>query len=159
MKIYQFKSCIILLGLLLINDPVFSHGKFEISAGIGWPDATNLKIKYGKNIQVGASLGFLQGNKYVGAILVCPIAELYYHFGGKSKITEQPPWYLYGGLGFSPFLLFGEDIFFCPRLGRSFNFSKRIGINFDAGAFIPFFNFFYNIPIFPSGSVSFFIRL
>ena len=54
------------------------------------------------------------------------------------------------------------DVYFYPRIGRSLNFSERTGINCDIGAFFPLSKGardFFDSPIYPSGSISFFIRL
>jgi hypothetical protein len=158
----------ILFALLILTaGQAFPQGKFEISAGAGWPEMTNLKIKYGKVLQIGACQSFsiesLSPDYKNKIYMDATAAEIYYHFGGKSKYNEQPVWYLLFGLG----SLWGHDgdknsYYFYPRVGRSFSFSKRIGINLDAGAFFPigresgdFFDFF----VYPSGSISFFVRL
>jgi hypothetical protein len=156
MKILTLIFKIILLaGLILSDNPVLSQGKFEVSGGFGWPERINLKIKYGNDIQIGTSLGFLpgKGNYNIGPFT----ADIYYHFSGKSELVDQRPWYLLGSLGYG----FG-DIYFCPRVGRTFNFYKKLGINFDAGAFLPFnkeLRDFLDSPVYPSGSISFFVRL
>ena len=155
---------ILFVILILTVNKAFPQGKFELSCGYGWPDLSNLKIKYGKNIQIGASQSFARlGGDNPKIFLWTTAAEIYYHFGGKSKFTEQPPWYLMGGLG----CVWGRDgddntVYLYPRLGRKINFSKRTGINLDAGAFIPLskeLGDFMGFPIWPSGSISFFIRL
>jgi hypothetical protein len=158
---------ILLTGLFLCDNTVFSQGKFELSGGMGWPEMTNLKIKYGKIIQVGICQTLMVQSLYPDYTkkihLEATAAELYYHFGSKPKFTAQPPWYVFGGLG----CLWGHDgdeteIYFYPRIGRSVNFSKRIGINIDAGAFLPISKGardFFDSPVYPSGSISFFVRL
>jgi hypothetical protein len=158
---------ILFAGLIFFNNQVFSQSKFEISGGFGWPDWTNLKIKYGKVLQIGVSQSFQIESLYPDykkkIYLETTAAEIYYHFGGKSRFTDQPPWYLFGGLG----CLWGHDgdendIYFFPRLGRSINFSKKIGINLDAGIFLPLsksLRDFLDWTVYPSGSISFFIRL
>jgi len=159
MKAYLFKSFIILSGLFLFNDPLSSQSKYEISGGVGFPEAVNLKINYGKNIQMGASLGILP---FFG--LVGPIVEISYHFSGKSEFTDQPPWYILSGFQFVVIYDLCDNAYIdtgffsvYPRIGRSFNFSKKTGINFDLGVILYPGN--SEIPVFPSGSISFFIRL
>jgi hypothetical protein len=151
---------LILFGIIILSvNQAFSQSKFETSGGFGWPDMLNLKIRYGNNFQIGISQSFWVSGDYLGQTS----AEIYYHFGGKSKFTEQHPWYLFSGLG----CLWGHDddendIYFYPRVGRSFNLSKRTGINLDGGAFFPLskgLRDFLDSPIYPSGSISFFIRL
>jgi len=161
---------ILLAGFILSDNPVFSQGKFEMSVGVGFPEMINLKIKYGKDIQIGLcqSLWPVFHNVPIGPTA----AEIYYHFAGKSKFTEQPTLYLLGGLGY--FWLQEGGIYddeckgvpFCfyPRIGQSINFSRRMGFNFEAGAFIPFYNTPHNsikeiYHIYPSISISLFLRL
>jgi hypothetical protein len=156
----NFLKIILLSGLILIDNPISSQSKFEISGGFGFPEFAALKVKYGKNIQIALSQSFWHG--YKGAMIMGPTAaEIYYHFSGKSRFIEQPTWYLLGGLGF-----FGggdeKDVYFYPRLGKTFNFSKKIGINLDAGAFVPLskgLRDFFDSSVYPSGSICFFIRL
>jgi hypothetical protein len=152
-----------LLFFLLFNDPISSQSRFKISGGFGWPDLSNLKIKYGKNIQIATSQSFFIASMYPDyknkIHMWATAAEIYYHYGGESKFIDQHLWYVLGGLG----CIWGRDgdengVYFYLRFGRTIDFSKRTGINLNAGAFIPFFSFF-DIPILPSGSISFFVRL
>jgi hypothetical protein len=155
---------ILFAGILLSDPPAFSQSKYEISGGLGFPEMISLKIKYGKVIQIGfsQSIAPFNGNVPVGPTSL----EIYYNFAGKPKFNEQPPWYLIGGLGYfwsqEGGIYDDEDkgipLCFYPRIGRHFNFSKIAGINFDAGAFIPFFDF-EGTYIWPSLNISFFIRL
>ena len=155
---------ILFAGVILSESPVFSQSKYEISGGVGFPEMISLKFKYGKVIQIGLSQSIAPFN---GNVPVGPTAlEIYYHFAGKYKFNQPPPWYLIGGFGY--FWSQDGDIYddedegiplcFYPRIGRHFNFSKSAGINFDAGAFIPFFDF-EGTNVWPSLGISFFIRL
>jgi len=149
---------ILLTGLILSVNPVYSQDKFEISGGFGWPDMLDIGVRYGNNFQVGLNQSFWISPIPLGQTA----AEIYYHFGGKSEFTDQKPWYLLGSLG----ILWGSDgeesdIYFCPRIGRSFYFSGRSGISLDGGAFLPLtkgLKDFLDSPIYPSGSISFFFR-
>lgn len=164
MKIYLCKSCILLFGLTLFNNPAISQNKFEISGGAGFPELINLKIKYGGNFKIALCQSIFP--MYDAPIPLGPTTvEVYYHFTGKSKFVEERTWYLQGGLGCFWGSIKGgftgdQGTKFCfyPRIGRSFYFSNRTGINLDAGAFVPFFDFF-DITIYPSLSINFFIRL
>lgn len=161
MKTYLQKSLVILLGLLVFNDSVFSQSKCELSVGTGMLEDLNIKFRYGEVFQIAISQAI---NFDKDGIFSAPTAlEIYYHLFGKSKFIEQPPWYLFGGLTF-----YYPDIFLNPRFGRSFNFSKKTGINIDCGFFIqllqvkkdPKEDLSHSLfPVFPSGSISFFIRL
>jgi hypothetical protein len=135
--------------------PLFSQGKFEISGGFGFPDMQNLKIRYGNNMQIGASCGFFGGDSFSAPSIIA--IEIYLHFAGKSEIIKQRPWYLLVALYYvredSGFM---DPYFLLTRFGRTFNFSKRMGLNLDVGAFYPRD---CGYPRMPSGSISFFVRL
>ena len=44
MKVQVYKTSILLIGLLHLNDSVYSQGKFEISGEIGFPEAAAIKL-------------------------------------------------------------------------------------------------------------------
>jgi hypothetical protein len=165
-SIYLFKS-ILLIGLIFSANPTKSQGKLELSGGFGMPELINLKMKYGKNVQVGAGVGIYPFEWFNETVVDWSInADITYHFGGKSKYTEQAPWFISGGLGFfdlgviNPYESY--DISFNPRIGRTLNFSKRMGANLDFGLFLPLSaskGYSYDFMLLPSGSFSFFIRL
>jgi hypothetical protein len=147
---------------LLFNDLASSQSKFEISGGGGFPDLMTLKKKNTKNIQTAIGQSFLVGTGE-GFVMIAFTGEIYYHFAGRTRFIEQRPWYLLGGLG----ILYSLDgTYLYLRAGRVINFSKRTGINLDAGTVIPLFKndppvypFYENdSPIYPSISISFFMR-
>jgi hypothetical protein len=155
MKISKLILKIILLaGLIFLDNKIYSQGKFQISTGIGFPDMTNIKIRYGNNIQIGASFGFFNNfRERFDPILI----EIYFHCAGKSKFIEQRPWYLLVALGYDRSQYSESNRYWLlTRFGRSINFSNRIGLNLDVGAF---FSHDSVLPIGPSGSISFFVRL
>ena len=171
MKRRILKCLILIFGFLLIVNPIFSQSKFEISAGLGGPEFFNLKAKYGQNLQVGICVGGFAGHGFFGSheifVQGSIAAEVSYHFSGKSKYTEQPPWYILGGLGYYDIPAVGSygsyNVGFYPRIGRSLNFSKNIGMNLDVGAFLPLSMSssyaIYKFRVLGSGSVGFFVRL
>jgi len=161
----MLKAAIVPVVIFLTAGSLFSQGKFEVSAGIAWPEWTNLKVNYGRNFQIGVNIGLPTGNNSPYSANVSPYAiEIYYHFGGHSRHTEQPPWYLFSNLAYYNDE-YQDGLYLCPRIGRSFNFSKRTGINLDAGLLLPLseeLKGFFDLMILPpatSLSVSFFIRL
>ncbi|MCX6262065.1 MAG: hypothetical protein NTY95_14750 [Bacteroidia bacterium] len=163
MKTSTFLAKMVLFaGVILSETPVFSQSKFEISGGVGIPEMTSLKIKYGKVIQIGLSQSFFPFSNNVP--LGPTSLEIYYHLAGKSKFNEHPTWYLIGGLGYFwsqkegiYYKFEGIPLCFYPRIGRHINFSKSTGINFETGAFIPFWNL--GVYVWPSAFISFFVRL
>jgi hypothetical protein len=168
MKTFVTKFLFVLIGLLIVNQ-ISSQSKFEISAGIGAPEFYNLKIKYGHNLQAGICIGAYIGHGLVGSDKIIfqrsYAAEVSYHLFGKSKFIEQSPWYILAGLGYYDIPISdwygGYDWGFYPRIGRTFNFSKRIGIKVDIGAFLPLsreYNYSLSFIILPSGCINFFIR-
>lgn len=143
------RSFLLLLGLVIFNTLVFSQSKVEISGGYGFPESLNLKVKYGNNVQIGLSQSIYL--IYTDAPLA---VEIYYHFAGTSGFTEQKPWYLLGGFG--DFWRLKNVIYFYPKVGRSFNFSKGAGINIDAGIFLINPRSMHTLP---SLNISLFFRL
>ena len=170
MKKNILKFMVLSFGLLIIKDPTYSQSKLELSGGLGEPEFFNVRIKYGQNLQVGICVGGYIGHGLFGSdeIVVdwsCA-AEVLYHFSGKSKYVEQAPWYILGGLGYYDIPIsdwYGSyNIGFYPRIGRTFSFSKKSGINLDVGTFLPLSMRpdydTYDFKILPSGNISFLIR-
>jgi hypothetical protein len=129
---------------------VYPRSRFEVSAGGGWPEMAAVKLKYGENLQVGISQGVIMNTSL----------EVYYHFAGKSMLTDRKIWYgvagverLYWnrGTNWMPFL----------RFGRELNFARRYGIKIDLGVFYPLedSDYFSNSVINPSGTIHFFLRI
>jgi len=169
MKAFPVCLRITLLAIIIsIASEAFSQSKIELSGGYGVPELFNLGIKYGQNMQVGA-YGGIYPFKWYGDRVVdwsCGM-ELIYHFAGKSKHVEQAPWYLLGGLAYHHLNVMDPyeryDMSFCPRIGRTFNFSGKWGLNLDIALFIPLSMTpdydSYEFKFLPSGNLSFFIRL
>jgi hypothetical protein len=165
-SIYIFNS-ILLIGLILSDNPIDAQGKLELSGGFGMPELFNLKMKYGKDVQIGASVGIYPFEWFNETVVDWSCnAEITYHFSGKSKYVEQAPWFISGGFGFfdlgviDPYESY--DISFNPGIGRTLNFSKRMGVNLVIGLFLPLSaakDYTYDFRLLPSGSISIFIRL
>jgi hypothetical protein len=170
-SICWFRSILLIVLILPVNK-VFSQSKFELSGGLGVPEYNNLKLRYGKNLQVGACVHFWYdkgGGIFSEYYSWSFSAEILYHFAGKSKYAEKPTWYLLVGLGYYHIDLLIDlpheeyDIGVYPRIGRNIYFSKKMGINFDVGLFLPLSAQEgyepYDFRLLPSGSISFFMRL
>jgi hypothetical protein len=155
MKVVHFKSLFFLSALLLINGVVYPQeypkGKFELSGGFGWPEMGVLKIKYGQDFQIGISQGFMLDTSL----------EIFYHFAGKPLYTDQRVWYGMAGIEYFYWGWESNNWLTSLRLGRTFNLSRRYGINIDIGAFylLNEDDFFSKSHYSPSGSVTFFFRL
>jgi hypothetical protein len=154
MKICLLKSLFIISGLLLLSDPVYSQryprNIFELAGGFGWPEMGALKLKYGKNFQIGLSQGFMLNTS----------VEIYYHFAGKTKFTDRKIWYGLGGL---ERLYWGEEEpnwFPYLRVGRCFYVSRKNGLNLDIGSFYLLHksHFFSSSRFSPSGSITYFFK-
>ena len=165
-SIFWIRSILLILLILPVNK-VFSQSKFTLSGGLGMPELFNVRLKYGQKIQIGACIGLATGELFGQTFVDWSLAaEVTYHFLGKSKYVQEAPWYILGGLGCYHLPILGDyeayNAAFYPRIGRTINFSKRIGITGDFGVFLPLSanNYkTYNFKILPCGSISFFIRL
>lgn len=141
MKTFSTKAAV-LLGLILLTNPVLPQHKFEISGGFGFPELINARFRYGNNLQVGICYGFLYFNFFGGEVMNWSVAaEGAWYFAGHSKYTEQPPFYLQCGIQYCNFPVFYKydsyDWAMNPRIGRVFNLSSKAGIKVDLGFFIP----------------------
>jgi hypothetical protein len=127
------RQIIFFLIILFSDNLLFSQGKFEVSAGFGLPEYFNIKIKFGGKFQAGASFGYF---RYQSFNKIFVSADCYYHFA-KSEKTDLNTWYINSGITYEPTnnSMNSEEksIFFYSRSGRSFNFTKHMGINLDLG--------------------------
>jgi hypothetical protein len=151
---------ILTAGTIFIVNPCISQKYFIISTGIGFPDNFNLKIMCGNQVQLGMSFGF-DANFYDGSPGFGPLsAEVYYHFIGHSRFTNQKPWYTMGGLGY--WWIVQEGSIFYTRIGRTLNITERFGFNLDYGAFFPLNEdvkgYLNGRTIWPSGNMGLFFR-
>ena len=168
MKLSTLLSKIILVTSIIFSvNPGYSQGKIELSGGIGLPELFNLKLKYGQNTQIGVFTGFYPFKWYGDNVTDWSFGiEIMHHFIGNSKYVAQAPWYLSGSIGYHDLSVINHyenyNISFCPRIGRTINFSERIGTNLDIGLFLPLSpskDNSYHFRLLPSGSISFLIRL
>ena len=148
---------IVFVTVVLADHQVFSQKKFEISAGAGFPEMIALRVKYGKVVQVGLS-------QSVFSLRGPNTLDLYYNFAGKSGFTDQPPWYVMGGLGFFSkqkggiyYDEKGSPLCFYSRIGRQLNLSRGTGLSIEGGAIVPFWDF--GVSVVPALCFSFFVRL
>jgi len=150
---------LLLFCFLVFNGHVSSQSKVEADLGIGlFEGLIDVKVKYGNNAQIALCQGFAQGSFWMTGI------EGYYHFAGLSKHVDQRTFYVMMGLsstlfagGYDNF----EKIVFYSRLGKTFNFSKRTGVNLDAGLGVLSADDIdgYHSSLVPTFGIHFFVRL
>jgi len=133
--IFTVVSLIAVLIQYVSGGSVEERYKFDIAAGYGFPETLCLKLRYGNNFQAGISQSFDTHGLGAGAV------ELYYRLGEKPRFSEQKPWYALLG---AAVYLFQTDykkeysFLLYPRAGRTFEFSRYLGINADIGFGVPF---------------------
>ena len=108
-------------------------------------------------MQLGISIGIGQGIRAISG-------DVFYHFGGYSKLSNRRPWYLKGGLNIlNEFHKEFSDwyLLFNSRLGRDINLSKEIGLNLEAGlCYSPFVELIMEgTKVIPSFGIYFYIRI
>jgi len=156
----------VLLFIFVLNNGnlVFGQEKFNISGGFGVTDLLNIGTRYQlkkDTLQLGISIG----TGFDGFKSFSISSDVYYNFGGFSKFSSRPPWYLKGGIDilYSSYPWDHESIYWAItgnlRLGRDFNISKRVGLNFEAGlGYSPVIDIgFYKL--YPSFGLYFFYRI
>ena len=122
---------LLLFCFLLFNNLVYSQNKVEADLGVGLFEGISLKVKYGNNVQLALCQGFAQSSFWMTGV------EGYYHFAGLTKHLDQRTFYALMGIsgtlfagGYDSF----EKIILYSRIGKTFNFTKKSGLNFDIGA-------------------------
>jgi hypothetical protein len=163
---------IVLIILIHPVDKVFSQNKFYLSAGLGVPEYSNIKLKYGQKLQVGACVHywhFKAGGIFGDYNSWSCAAEILYNFTGKSDYSEQRPWYVLGVIGYYHIDYLIDlpheqyNVGFYPRIGKILFFTGKAGMNMDLGLFLPLSAQKDYVPfefrLLYSGSLSFFIRL
>lgn len=163
-----------------------SQGGFVLSGGIGAPECINFKIRYGGQFQAGVSAGCLPGYTISGRETSLSVDLDFYLNFARSKKTDQFIWYFNSGIS----KIYPESVYdfstttttdhiIYTRLGRSFNFNRRTGINLDLGIMLshvsetayysPMYTASHGHPVlkynydgydpYPAVSFSFFVRL
>ena len=157
LSIYFSLLFIFLLGY---GNQTFGQDKFNISGGFGLVDLLNIGARYQvkqDTLQLGISIG-------IGQEIQAISGDVFYHFGGYSKLSNRRPWYLKGGFNIihEPNEEFSDwALLFNLRLGRDINLSKKAGLNLEAGlGYSPFVEILMEeIKAFPSFGIYFFYRI
>jgi hypothetical protein len=92
---------------------------------------SNVKFKYGTDIQVSAGLGFVPVINFLTIT-----GEFYYNFHSKPENTNPYTWYVNAGLTLLNIIQDWEDereLFLYSRFGRRFYFKKVRGLSLDLG--------------------------
>jgi hypothetical protein len=168
---YDIKRFLLLFGIVF-SISIFicnAREKVNISIGFGLTEFLNTGIRFQLNqVQLGLTAGTLFSGETSFS------GEVYYHFAGKSNLSERKPWYVKSGFTLWHFkkdymlfkaLSFGlfsneEPVnvtFLNASLGRDFNLTENFGINSNVGLAIPFND--KDMQISPAVSISLFYRL
>ena len=145
--------------LFAYGKQTFGQEKINIVGGFGFFDLLNLGVRYQvkqDTMQLGISIDIAQEMQSLSG-------DVFYHFGGYSKLSKRRPWYLKVGFNilhepqeeYSDWYLLTN-----LRLGRDINLSKKVGINLEAGlGYSPFAGIGWNDKkAFPSFGIYFFIE-
>ncbi|MGA2408444.1 MAG: hypothetical protein ABSF81_17085 [Bacteroidales bacterium] len=141
----RFSSNFTLLFMFLLSYGNQTSGQknVNISAGFGLPELLNIGVRYQlEQVQIGLSVGSIPVKKDESIFSVS--GDVFYHFGGYSKLSTRHPWYGRVGLDYlkdETETLLDKYLYLNSRIGRDFNISKKIAIEIEAGAF---FRLFYN---------------
>lgn len=146
--------------ILGYGNQTFAQDKFNISGGFGFPDLANIGVRFQvkqDTLQLGISVGIGQEIQVISG-------DVFYHFGGYSKLSNRRPWYLKGGVNIihethEEFSDWG--LLFNLRLGRDINLSKKVGLNLEAGlGYSPFVDMLMEeTRVIPSFGLYFFYRI
>jgi len=139
---------------------IYGQEKFNISGGFGILDGLNIGARYQvkqDTLQLGISIGTYDVEKTISG-------DVFYHFGGYSKLSTRRPLYL--KCGFTNVFEFDTEesywvFLFNLRLGRDINLSKKAGLNLEAGiCYSPFALIMMDeYRIIPSFGLYFFYRI
>lgn len=169
LSIYFF----LLIGFLFgYGNQSFGQEKINISAGFDLPEGLNLGLHFQvKQAQVRIGVGTIP---IKDESFISVSSDVYYHFAGLSELSNRRPWYGRIGLNYlrdESKMLLDKDLYFNLRIGRDFNISEKIGIEFDAGAgFLLFhekiekepssgWNLDLSFPLLPSFGICLFYRI
>ena len=170
----QSKASLLILSFLFFIwlIPVKGQDKFVISAGMGLPELMNVDARYLVNqTQFGVGIGTFPVKD---ESIISVTGDIYYHFAGSSKFSDRHTWYGRAGLDYlrdETNSILDKYLYLNLRIGRDFNFSDKIGIEFDLGGMVQLYNetihkvpqngweFGIDSPVLPGISLGFFYRI
>ncbi len=137
------------------------------------PELLNFGVRYQlSQAQIGVSYGSVPSTGAEGLFSIS--SDVYYHFGGMTKLSERRPWYARIGLDYvrdETASSIENDLFLNLRIGRDFNISKKVGVEIDAGSLFQLskketikkpsngWHLDLNFPVLPSIGVAVFYRI
>jgi len=123
------------------SNQLIGQEKVNISTGIGIPEFLNVNLRFQqKQTQIGIGFGIIP---LKDESLISVFSDVYCHFGGFSELSDKRPWYGRIGLGYvreETVNFIDKIVYLNLRIGRVFNFSKKLGIELDAGPAIQIFH-------------------
>ena len=161
-----------LVSLVSITNNCNSQEKFDVSTGFGIFELVNIGARYQptEKAQFGLKVGTFPSKNEK---LISISGDVYYHFAGVSKLSNQPPWYGKLGLDYlrdETKSVIDKYLFLTIRIGRDINFTNRLGMKLDAGLDLELdhkqthklpsdWNINIDIPVLPTGGIELFYRL
>jgi hypothetical protein len=158
--------------LFFCGKPSFGQETINFSVGFGLPEGINAGIHFQpKQSQIRFGFGTmpLKDESFISLS-----SDFYYHFAGSSEFSSRRPWYGRIGLMYlrdETTYVIDKSLFLNPRIGRDFNISEKIGIEFDAGLIFRLFHeeidkepsnalfISLDFPILPGFGISIFYRI
>ena len=133
-RIKTIICAVLILSGLAIPVEIFGQGKFSVTGGFSTAEFLNIGVKYRiMQSQIGLSSGFIPAYSYQSFTVS---GNFSYHFGGSSKFSDLHPWYGKSGLLYivdEDAYLLDKGLYLPIQIGRNFNISNKIGINFELG--------------------------
>lgn len=131
---FPYRNFILVALLCCTCGKVFSQEKYNITVGAGLPESFNVGIWYQfKNSQAGGTIGYMP-SPYTPYVIIS--TAYITHFAGHTELSNRQPWYMRFGLDYmrsENSLWIKEEGFLNIRVGRDFNFTKRVGFSIDGG--------------------------
>lgn len=137
-----------LIPLCVVNG--FSQGNILIAAGLGYPEAAQIGVRYQiDQFQVAASFGI--DPTYRDSYRTYA-QDAYYHFGRENEISYLKKWYVRMGIMYvrdESVRQIDKTLFLNTRIGRACALSESFTIEYDFGLAIQVYNEYVDKPYTP----------
>ena len=150
---------------------VSGQRKVNITTGFGIPDLFNVGVCYQLDqVQVGLSFGTMPNENTISIS-----GDVYYHYGGFSKLSDRRPWYFMIGVNYLRYeteSIIDKNLHLNTRIGRDLNISKHLGLDIGLGAIFQirhhkitkkpsdsWFDFDFEFPVLPSFGIGLFYKI